>query len=73
MGLVKVLTNKYLPKLNLKLPKWRYFNYDLQIEYQEKGIALGFGIKNILLENLLSDMEKNLGILNQILGNVKKN
>ena len=33
MGLFKILINKYLPKLNLRLPNYDYFDYQVQIEY----------------------------------------
>ena len=65
MGLVKVLINKYLPKLNLHLPTWQYFKYKIVIEYQDEGIAFGFGIHDINLDNLLNDLE----LLNYVFGN----
>ena len=65
MGLVKVLINKYLPKLNLHLPTWEYFKYEIEIEHQDGGIAFGFGIHDISLDNLLNDLE----LLNYVFGN----
>ena len=65
MGLVKVLINKYLPKLNLHMPTWEYFKYEIEIEYQHEGVALGFGIHDINLDNLLNDLE----VLNYVFGN----
>jgi hypothetical protein len=49
MGLIKVLSNKFLPKF--KLPEFEYFDYEIQNLYQDGGVAYGFGISNINLSN----------------------
>jgi len=58
MGLIKILINRFLPKLDLKLPKFSYFDYSLEVEYQRKGIALGLSIGDISLEEAIKEIEK---------------
>ena len=55
MSLIKVLINKYLPKV--KLPKFDYFDYEIEIMYQDGGIAYGFGISNINLANFIDEFK----------------
>ena len=58
MGLIKMLINRYLPKLGLKLPQFSYFNYSIDVEYQQQGFAIGLGIDDIRLEEAMSDIYK---------------
>jgi len=44
LTLDEILINRYLPRLGLHLPSFVYFDYNMQLEYQDGGLTIGVDI-----------------------------
>ena len=55
LTLDEILINRYLPNLGLHLPSFVYFDYDVQLEYQDGGLAIGVNIQDFNSSRVIDD------------------